>query len=132
MLFQLAESGAFEVTEVLCIVLRRIRLSLRDWRGIDHRERDSEHRQRRRMGWKRLEGTSEHVDRETRAHYRLDRYVLLGSRTRERIPNFTAMHFSGLIRPVANFSDDITSIEDIPTETILLGFLGCIVKLRTT
>lgn len=73
----MAKSGAFEVTEVLRLLLRSIRLSLHDRRSIDHRERHSEHRQRRRLGRERfrLEGTGEHVDRETRAFYWVYRFV---------------------------------------------------------
>lgn len=79
MRFQMAKSGIFEVTEVLRLLLRRIRLPLRDRGSIDHGERHSEHQQHRHLGWERirLEGTSEHVDREARTFYRLDRSVFL-------------------------------------------------------
>lgn len=76
--FQMAESDTFEVTEVLCLLLRDIRLSLRDRRSIDHGKRHSEYRQHRCLGWKRLrlERAHEYVDRETRTFHWFYRSVL--------------------------------------------------------
>lgn len=80
-MFQMAESGLFEIAEMLRLVLRRVRLSLRGRRSVEQRDRCAEYRQRRRVGRGRvrLEGTGENVDRETRAHRRVDRF---GSQSR--------------------------------------------------